>query len=158
VQYGYVPEPCVLAPEQITEYPNFLELDKELQQQLSDWSAWQAAGVAVDDSYEMAPEEFYEDELSIAPGWKVGGWPPWGLTDPIARFCVACGAAMSPLLTIASDEWHAGNKGWVPYEDQALAVLDEARVSNPPGVHVSDANHLQLYVCPKCCTHPDLIQ
>lgn len=157
-QYGYTPEPCVLAPEQVTEYPNFLELGKELQQQLSDWSAWQAAGVEIDDSYEAAPEEFYSDELSVAPGWKVGGWPPWGLTDPIARFCINCGAAMSPLLTIASDECRDYRRGWVPYEDQAIAVIDNDNVSNPPGIQVSDANNLQLYSCPKCYTHTDLIQ
>ncbi|MBV1942397.1 hypothetical protein KUF83_38525 [Streptomyces sp. BV286] len=28
---------------------------------------------------------------------------------------------MSPLPTIASDEWHAGNKSGVPYEDAALS-------------------------------------
>lgn len=158
VQYGYVPEPCVLALEQVTEYPHFLALPKDLQQQVADWSVWQAAGVAVDDSYAIAPEEFYMDELSMAPGWKVGGWPLWGLTDPIARFCIACGGAMSPLLTIASDEWADGREGWVPYEDQALSMLDDARVANPPGVQVSDANHLQLYVCPNCYIHTDLIQ
>ncbi|WP_369275518.1 hypothetical protein AB5J55_41050 [Streptomyces sp. R11] len=51
VEYdGYVPEPCVLAPEQITEYPNFLELPKDLHQHLADWSTWQAVAAAVDDS------------------------------------------------------------------------------------------------------------
>ena len=161
VQYdGYVPEPCVLAPEQVTEYPHFLELSKELQQQLADRSTWQAASVAVDNSYAMALEEFYIDELSVAPGWKVGGWPPWGLTDPVGRFCVACGAAMSPLLTIASNEWDAGNRGWAPHQDQALAALDDVSVANPPKVQVSRGNHLQLYACSKFPAHPhtDLIQ
>ncbi|MFI1060711.1 hypothetical protein ACH4TC_02320 [Streptomyces spororaveus] len=46
----YVPEPCVLAPEQITEYPNSLELSEELRGQLGDWSrrpapAWTAPGL-----------------------------------------------------------------------------------------------------------------
>ncbi|GAB3209406.1 hypothetical protein GCM10027294_23670 [Marinactinospora endophytica] len=72
---------------------------------------------------------------------------PWGRTDPIARFCIACGAATSPLLTIASDEWNAGNKSWVPYEDRA-AALDSSGESNPPGVQVSRGDRLQLYVCP----------
>ena len=161
MQYdGYVPEPCVLAPEQVTEYPHFLELSKELQQQLADRSTWQAASVAVDNSYAMALEEFYIDELSVAPGWKVGGWPPWGLTDPVGRFCVACGAAMSPLLTIASNEADAGNRGWAPHQDQALAALDDVSVANPPKVQVSRGNHLQLYACSKfpALSTPDLIQ
>lgn len=149
VEYdGYVPEPCVLAPEHITEYPAFLGLSKELQQQLADWGTWQAAEIVVDDSYETAPEGLYTNELSVAPGWKVGGWPPWGRTDPVARFCIACGAAMSPLLTIASGEWSANNKGWVPYEDQAPAALDSRSASNPPGIQVASGDHLQLYVCP----------
>ncbi|MFJ4778170.1 hypothetical protein [Streptomyces sp. NPDC088762] len=161
VEYdGYVPEPCVLAPEQITEYPHPMELSEELRQQLGDWSRWQAAGAGVDSSYASYPEEFYDTELSLAPGWKVGGWPPWGLTDPAARFCAVCDAGMVPLLTIASNEWDAGNGGWVPYEDQTLAALDDARVSNPPKVQVSRGNHLQLYVCPESPDHPhtDLIQ
>ncbi|MFH0177976.1 hypothetical protein ACIA6D_36800 [Streptomyces cacaoi] len=132
-------------------------MSKDLQQQLGDWRTWQATGAVVDDSYEIAPEEFYMDELSVAPGWKVGGWPPWGLTDPIARFCVASGTPMSPLLTIASNEWDASG-GWVPYEDQALAALDDAGVANPPGVQVSRGNQLQLYVCPEFHSHTDLIQ
>lgn len=45
----------------------------------------QAAGVALDSSYEVAPEEFYIEELSLAPGWKAGGWIRWGLTDPVPR-------------------------------------------------------------------------
>ncbi|MFG2989199.1 hypothetical protein ACGFZK_07860 [Streptomyces sp. NPDC048257] len=157
---GYRPEPCVLAPEQITEYPNPMDVSKELQQQLGDWSNWQAAGSAVDSSWAPYPDSFYGSELSVAPGWKVGGWPRWGLTDPIARFCTGCGTRMVPLLTIASNEWDSSNTGWVPYEDQALASLDDARVANPPKVQVSRGNRLQLYVCPESPDHPhtDLIQ
>ncbi|WP_405443430.1 hypothetical protein OG373_38310 [Streptomyces avidinii] len=161
VEYdGYVPKPCVLAPEQITEYPNRLQLSKELQQQLEDWSRWQAAGSGIDSSYAPHPESFYRSELSVAPGWKVGGWPQWGFTDPVARFCTACGAGMDPLLTIASSEWDRRSHGWVPYEDQGLAALDDAAASNPPGVEVSRSNRLQLYVCPESPDHPhtDLIQ
>ncbi|OIJ68476.1 hypothetical protein [Streptomyces mangrovisoli] len=157
-QRGYTPEPCVLAPEQVTEYPHFLELDRELRQQLSEWSTWQAVGVVTDDSDESDPEAFYIDALSVAPGWKVGGWAPWGLTDPIARFCIHCGSAMNPLLTIASDESRDYRRSWVPLEDQAIPEIDNDKVSNPPGIQVSDANNLQLYVCPTCFTHTDLIQ
>ncbi|MFD5064953.1 hypothetical protein [Streptomyces sp. NPDC058394] len=81
---GYLPEPCLLAPEQITEYPNPLELSKEVRAQLGDWSRWQAAGDAVDSRYASYPEEFYSVNLSVAPGWKVGGWAPLGLHRPQA--------------------------------------------------------------------------
>ncbi|GAA3250370.1 hypothetical protein [Streptomyces lavendulae] len=59
----YVPEPCLLSPEQVTEYPDSMELGEEL------------------------PESFYRNELSVAPGWKAGGWASWGYTAPVPRFC-----------------------------------------------------------------------
>ncbi|MGW9373789.1 non-ribosomal peptide synthetase [Streptomyces xanthophaeus] len=119
VQFStYVPEPCLLTPEQVTEYPNHMELSVELQQQLEDWSSWQVAGAAVDSSYEVAPEELYMDELSLAPGWKVGGWTRWGLSDPVPRICSVCGTEADPLLTIATTEWDADGGSWVPEEDQ----------------------------------------
>ncbi|MFI6843245.1 hypothetical protein OG535_10635 [Kitasatospora sp. NBC_00085] len=154
---GYLPRPCVLAPERITEYPHHMDLSKELQQQLDDGSRWQA--ISVDNPRAPALRDSYSDELSVAPGWKVGGWPSWGLTDPVARFCTTCGTGMVPLLTIASNEWNRNRHGWVPYEDRSLALSDP-HVANPPQVHISRTNHLQLYVCPESPDHPhtDLIQ
>ncbi|MFC5890969.1 hypothetical protein RMN57_00540 [Kitasatospora sp. CM 4170] len=152
VEYdGYEPEPCTVAPERITEYPNPLDLDRELRQQLEGVRSWQAPGA--DDVCALAPNDSYGNDLSMAPGWKVGGWPPWGLTDPIARFCTVCGAGMSPLLTIASHEWDGSGHSWVPYEDQSLP-LDKPDVANPPRVHISRTNNLQLYVCPESPDHP----
>ncbi|MEU4981516.1 hypothetical protein [Streptomyces sp. NPDC021969] len=87
----YVPAPSLLSPEQVTEYPHFMELDKELREQLADWERWQAAGPAVDDAYAVAPQEFYKHKLSLAPGWKTGGWSRWGLTDPMPRDCSGYG-------------------------------------------------------------------
>ncbi|MFJ3174202.1 hypothetical protein ACIPJK_25930 [Streptomyces roseus] len=94
----------------------------------------------------------------LAP--EVGGWPRWGLTDPVARFCTAYGAKMVPLLTIASSEWDSSNTTWVPYEDRDTASLDGGDATNPPAVQVSRSNRLQLYVCPESPDHPhtDLIQ
>ncbi|MFA7768521.1 hypothetical protein [Streptomyces sp. NRRL S-448] len=155
VEYdGYVPRPCTLTPERITEYPNSMELSEELQEQLRDWSRWQAAGSGVDGSYARYPEAFYDSRLSLAPGWKVGGWAPWGLTDPVARFCAACGAGMVPLLTICSDEWDSGTRNWIPYEDQSVVQQGGDIESNPPEVQVSKGDHLQLYVCPESPEHP----
>ncbi|MFE9649895.1 hypothetical protein ACFYO0_38450 [Streptomyces sp. NPDC006365] len=116
---GYLPEPSLLAPEQVTEYPNFMELDKELQQQLADPSRWQGAGAALDGSCSTAPEVFYRNCLSIAPGWKVGGWPFWGSTDPLPRLCPACSIEMDPLLTIATFEWDDDTRSWSPEAEQA---------------------------------------
>lgn len=161
---GYVPEPCLLTPEAITEYPNSLELSPEMQQVLGDWSRWQAADVGVDSSYAEYPEEFYDSELADAPGWKVGGWPPWGRTDPDPRYCAVCDVQMVPLLTIASFEWDGGTQGWAPYEDQAAAFAAShvagQNPAQPTAVEVGRTDNLQLYVCPVSPEHPhtDLIQ
>ncbi|MFE0276040.1 non-ribosomal peptide synthetase [Streptomyces sp. NPDC058992] len=159
---GYLPEPCLFAPEQVTEYPSLLELSKELQQQLGDWSRWQAAGSAVDSSYAPAPEELYLDQLSVAPGWKVGGWTRWGLTDPMPRLCPECGTGMDPLLTIASTEWNDGTDSWAPEEDQAnpTPLLPGTPPANFTMLDLARGYDLQLYVCPKSSDHPhtDLIQ
>ncbi|MER7341799.1 hypothetical protein ABT403_28680 [Streptomyces sp. NPDC000075] len=150
----YIPRPCMIMPEQITEYPNLMDLDKELQQRLGDWNNWQVAGAAVDSSWAPYPDSYYGRELSVAPGWKVGGWPRWGLTDPIALFCTACEARMVPLLTIASCEWDISNTGWVPYEDRHLITLEDPNAANPCMVQVSRSNRLQLYICPQSPDHP----
>ncbi|MBC2869981.1 hypothetical protein H1R13_35030, partial [Streptomyces mexicanus] len=82
---SYLPEPCVLSPEQVTEYPHPMELSEDLQRQLADVSVWETAGPAWNPAYAIAPHEFYRNQLAYAPGWKVGGWSSWGLTDPQPR-------------------------------------------------------------------------
>ncbi|MEU6311540.1 hypothetical protein [Streptomyces sp. NPDC047014] len=157
VEYeGYVPEPCLLAPEEVTDYPHHMELSAELQQQLADWSRWEGAGV--DSTYAPAPEEFYGDELSVVPGWKVGGWSRWGLTDPVPRVCTACGTEMEPLLTIASSEWSSNNRGWIPYEDQdrSHASADNYAPWNPTRLDLARGYDLQLHICPVSPEHPHL--
>ncbi|MBW5251934.1 hypothetical protein JGS39_23525 [Streptomyces sp. P01-B04] len=159
---GYLPEPCLLAPEEITEYPHSLELSKELQEELRDWSRWQAAGAAVDSSYSVAPDEFYTGELSVAPGWKVGGWTRWGLTDPMPRRCPECGTDTDPLLTIAGSEWNAGTQGWAPEEDRAnlTSPLPLPASQKPTGLDIARGSNLQLHACPVSPDHPhiELIQ
>ncbi|MER5808230.1 hypothetical protein ABT143_08545 [Streptomyces sp. NPDC002033] len=161
---GYVPGPCLLAPEAITEYPDSLDLSPELRLMVNDPSRWRAAGVALDASYADYPRGFYDAELAKAPGWKAGGWPPWGRTDPYPRFCAVCEARMVPLLTITSVEWDRSTHGWIPYEDRACALagtrVPGQRATRPTGVEVGSTDNMQLYVCPAAPEHPhtDLIQ
>ncbi|MDI3403273.1 hypothetical protein [Streptomyces cavernicola] len=143
----YVPEPCLLAPEQVTEYPHSLELSMELRGQIEDWSSWQAAEPAVDDAYASYPQEFYDTALSVAPGWKVGGWAPWGLTDPVPRSCPACATEMVPLLTIATFEWDDSTRSWIP--DEAAPAP-----TRPTAVQIGRGYKQQLYVCPAAPEHP----
>ncbi|MFE0642643.1 hypothetical protein ACFW2Y_13660 [Streptomyces sp. NPDC058877] len=162
---GYVPEPCVLAPEAITEYPNGLDLGPELQRMLEDRNRWQAVDAVVDGSYAESPCDFYFVHLGNAPGWKVGGWPPWGRTDPNPRYCAVCRVQMVPLLTIASWEWAGGEgHGWAPQEEQSAALAGPHHSgqgpSQPTRVEVGSADNMQIYVCPASPEHPhtDLIQ
>lgn len=106
---GYLPEPCVLAPKAITEYPNSFDLSPQTLLTVEDWGRWQAAGADVGSSeHADCPRHFYDVHLADAPGWKVGGWPPWGRTNPNPRYCTVCDVQMVPLLTIASYEWDGG--------------------------------------------------
>lgn len=87
----YVPEPCVLHPEAVTEHEYIGLLPQYLQTRIEAWEESDAEG-AVD----------YRGDLSISPGFKIGGFATWHTTDPYAVRCSACGEAMRLLLTVAS--------------------------------------------------------
>jgi len=155
---GYVPEPCVLHPEQVTEYP--LELSEDLQEQVGRWSA-RRAGCDTPDrfdaiDYAFDPEGLYASALSAAPGWKVGGWPRWGRNDPEPQFCPSCDSEMVPLLTIASTEWDADTRSWIPCEDQARTEPSSSCLDpgDPAMIQIGDNDNLQLYICPASPDHP----
>ncbi|MFF3214275.1 hypothetical protein ACFYYB_26840 [Streptomyces sp. NPDC002886] len=159
----YLPEPCLLSPEQVVEYPNNLELDEEIQEKLGDWSTWQVAEAAAQNGdYEVAPEELYMDMLSVSPGWKIGGWSRWGLTDPVPRLCPECGTEAEPLLTIATTEWNGGDDSWAPEEEQENPT--PLLPGNPPAnftmIDIASGYNLQLHTCPVSPNHPhiELIQ
>ncbi|MFI9797188.1 hypothetical protein [Streptomyces sp. NPDC052302] len=177
--HDYLPKPCLLQPEQVTDYPDHLELSKELRDRLTDWNAWQvtdAANAALspvrasfDRVYPSEPPEtrerrfssylplYYDNELAGAPGWKVGGWPRWGATDPCPRTCPDCGHAMDALLTIATLEGNA-DSGWRPYEpsgDQSTGP-DAYGPRQPTEVQIGSGYDQQLYVCPASPHHRHL--
>ncbi|MGV4987922.1 hypothetical protein ACVB8X_25055 [Streptomyces sp. NRAIS4] len=64
----YLPEPSLLSPEQVTEFPNPLELSKELRDQLDDMSRWETIDPARYNTYAYDPGEFYLNNLCHAPG------------------------------------------------------------------------------------------
>jgi len=149
---SYLPEPCLLNPEQVTEYPDHLELSTELQEQLGKWSVPQAA------EEDMNPQTYYDCVLSSAPGWKVGGWPSWGPTDPDPRPCPACGSEMDALLTIATfEEGDDAGHSWSPYKNSATepsADLDHFDPDQPTAVQIGSGYKQQLYICPAAPEHP----
>lgn len=76
---GYLPEPCVLHPEQVTEYPYIELLTGELGAAVEEWedaqeeAAYEAEEEAREEDEEDGGEDrppTYQSDLSVAPGWK----------------------------------------------------------------------------------------
>ncbi|HEY3505623.1 MAG TPA: hypothetical protein VGN37_22910 [Actinocatenispora sp.] len=135
VMDDYLPNPCVLHPEQVTEYPPHEALPADLADRVEAW----------DDGRNL-----YQFDLSVAPGWKVGGWPaPWTFRDPFPTDC-PCGSPAEALLTIDSYEWDGGNRSWRPVEDEHAPP----RSSEPTGVCIARGYTLQVYRCRRDHTHP----
>ncbi|MGW4651371.1 hypothetical protein [Kitasatospora sp. NPDC004289] len=155
LQYeGYLPQPCVLAPERVTEYPLSAELDPGLRALIRTWSAVQKNGAAPGSTYDGAEEEYYDRELSVAPGWKAGGWAPWSFTDPAPRHCRACGSEMEPMLTVATTEWNENVRSWTPVEGRDSHSGGPAPSPTPTMVTIGDGYNLQIYACPLAPQHP----
>ncbi|MEV1010871.1 hypothetical protein [Streptomyces sp. NPDC049881] len=174
----YVPEPCLLAPESVTDYPHSYDVPPETQSALGDWDSWLTAGAGMSpETREMLeewrrqqeageyhsescePVVFYDECLGEAPGWKVGGWPPWGRTDSYPEFCTVCDARMVPLLTIATYEWDGGpSRSWAPEEEQAAAYAQTHWTADDPAhatqIQVGSTDNMQLYICPTSHDHP----
>lgn len=143
-----VPDPCVFDPEQVVEHEYVGLLSGELQERIDAWEEGllDAAEDAEDDESEIT----YQGDLSIPPGWKVGGFASWHLTDP-ARIDCSCGTPMRPLLTVSSGEWDGSSKSWVPLEDRDR--MRARRVNDPTGVYVG-RGLLRIFTCPTDPTHP----
>lgn len=102
---GYVPEPCLVDPKEILEHQAFELLPEDLQESLEGREDWED---------EDAPH--YRYNLSVAPGWKAGGFASWHLTGRREMLC-DCGAPMRLLITVDSKEWDNGSLSWRPIED-----------------------------------------
>lgn len=139
----YVPEPCVLHPEQIVECPYQDYLPSELNARIQAWEQDSGDGHAT-----------YQYELSIANGWKIGGWDTWHLTDLCRVYC-DCGEEMRLLLTIDSREWEGGHS-WKPLEEPAddpdLPLFPLAHM--PTQVTVGRCGSYRAFVCPADPRHP----
>ncbi|MFF5977139.1 hypothetical protein ACFY7C_37200 [Streptomyces sp. NPDC012769] len=86
----YLPKPCVLSVEHLTDFPYSEELPSELQPVLEQ---------LVKDT-----DPGGKDVITRVAGWKLGGWPTWHLNQPRTPECEACGKRTTLLFTIASDE------------------------------------------------------
>ncbi|MEU8264204.1 hypothetical protein AB0C02_26715 [Micromonospora sp. NPDC048999] len=134
VSDSYLPTPCVVYPEQIREYQYGGLLPEELDARITAWE--EDTGLT------------YQLDLSLAPGWKVGGFANWSLTDPQPMDCVECGTAMTLLFTADSSEWHGTGDSWRPVEDQPETS------SNLTDVSIGRGYALYVFRCPASFDHP----
>ncbi|MET9956592.1 hypothetical protein ABZ135_34280 [Streptomyces sp. NPDC006339] len=133
----YLPEPCVLRPEQVVEYPYVDYLPEELGRRIEAWEDELRARIG-----DAAP--WYQYDLSLAPGWKIGGWDSWHTTDLVRVYCDACGTEMRVLLTIDSYESHAAEGSWGPFPSP----------DTPTAVKVGRDGEYRAFVCPTDPSHP----
>ncbi|MBW5485104.1 hypothetical protein [Streptomyces bambusae] len=176
-----VPNTCVLHPEQVVEHEYLGLLGEDLQEEIADWEerlldededededgdgddaydSSPAPSYATEEEYEAAmaaaraQEEYevdYMGDLSIAPGWKAGGFASWHLTDPAPVDCTSCGTPMSPLLTVDKGECDGGSESWLPVEDRASAA--DPAVKDPVGVYLG-RGLMRVHTCPADPSHP----
>jgi hypothetical protein len=136
----YLPEPCVLHPETVTEYPAPHELPEELAERIEAW----------EDQHDFD----YQYDLGVAPGCKVGGHAPWSFSDPFPMACPECGSDVRPLLTIDGSEWDGGSGSWRPVEDAGYTGLRFLGPANSTQLNIGRGYNLQLYVCTSSYDHP----
>lgn len=138
VDESYLPTPCLLQPEQIREYQYGGLLPVELNERITAWEEENS-----DD--EDGPS--YQIDLSLAPGWKVGGFANWSLTDPQPMNCAECGAAGTLLLAADSSEWHGPGHSWRP-------THQPTERPDPTGISIGRGYALYIFRCPVSFDHP----
>ncbi len=149
--HGYLPEPCVLHPELVKEYPAPHELPEELTERIDAWEE-ENEEAAEDDEADIC----YQYDLSVAPGSKVGGHAPWSFSDPFPMSCPECGSGVRPLLTIDGVEWDGGSSSWRPLEDAGYTGHHTDGPACATHLNIGRGYCMQLYVCEVSYDHPHL--
>lgn len=144
VEYDdYVPEPCMLHPEVVTEYQDVELLPQDLRKRIENWE-------------ETAGHD-YQGKLSLTTGWKVGGFASWSLGGPEPMVC-ECGRDTEPLLTIDTCEWESPNGGsWRPVEepDYPTGEFESlAKPNMPTEIVIGRGYRLYVFTCPDSFDHP----
>ncbi|MFF8693818.1 hypothetical protein ACF08W_16600 [Streptomyces sp. NPDC015144] len=150
-----LPEPCVLHPEEVDTYP-WAEGDTLPAPLLARIDARDDARAA-----EHGPDALsYQGDLSIPPGWRVGGFPSWPSTGPMPVPCPSCAAPARLLLTADGIEWDGSSLSWIPVEDRALVLRgnapaqEGAATARPTRLRFGRDRDLHVFVCPADPGHP----
>lgn len=148
---GYLPTPCLLRPEPVTEYPHPGALGEEFEAGVEEWET--ATFGDPDDPEEYEPR--YSWDLSTAPGWKLGGHEPWnyqGYFGPVR--CSTCGTGMRFVASIASDEWDGGTESWAPAGFLEGGPSDRRQRQEPTDVVIGGRETMRIFTCPVSTDHP----
>lgn len=135
----YLPQACVLYPEQVTEYQYADLLPDDLRSRVD----------AADDQWHGAHYFDYQADLSIAPGCKAGGWATWNVTDPWHRTCTECGSEFCLLLSLDSREWDAVGS-WKPVEGDR----GDSDAQCPTGLTHGRWGATRIFTCSANPRHP----
>lgn len=138
VRDAYLPVPCVVHPEQVREYQYADLLPDDLRERIAEWEG-------DEDDEDEGPG--YQADLSLAPGWKVGGYANWSLTDPHPMDCAVCGTPMTLAFTAASADWNGTHCSWRPSDE------DPATSPGAVGVQIGRGYSLYIFRCPESVDH-----
>ena len=138
----YIPRPCELFPERVTDHPAAWQVDAALQ------------------SHSDEQRLLYFHQFQAAPGTKAVGWASW-IQDPEYPSCGDCGQPMTHLLTIASWEWDGETwRRWMPLEELPADRRDGSMPAEamehqkPTGLMLGDAGSMYFFVCTHCPSRP----
>ncbi|MEU6049335.1 hypothetical protein ABZ829_02690 [Streptomyces xanthochromogenes] len=156
-----LPEPCVLHPEEVDTYP-WAEDDTLPAAVIALIDAWDD----VQESEHGRDAPSYQSDLSIPPGWRIGGFPSWASTGPLTVDCAACSHPMRLLLTADGSEMDADSHSWMPLEDrdphpQGRSSVRDIRdirggpsVVQPTRLRFGRDRDLHVFTCPANPGHP----
>jgi uncharacterized protein (TIGR02996 family) len=117
-EWGLIPNPCRVYPEQIVEYPDHIDLayraPAELRKRIKGW-------------YRGRPDESYDYGWSVCSGAKVGGYPWVNQSDCEEVHRESDGRPMELLLSLSLWEITHGHYRWCPIEDRDLCARDKPR-------------------------------
>ncbi|MEV0777337.1 hypothetical protein ACIBLA_03810 [Streptomyces sp. NPDC050433] len=136
---AYRVHPCTISPEMVAEYPFVEELPDEL--------------MRIVDEIDRARDFQYQYALSVAKGWKVGGWANWNVTGIERNYCPNCRSDLRLLLKVDSSEWDGASDRWWPLEDRALTPDGMSRAYEPTGVDVGRFGELRVFICQQNAMH-----